>query len=80
MEKNCQSLNDSFLKKSVPKQVFSACEKGPLFSVFSLFWKYAQLCRAVVSKPLNPQRLMGHHWKNNIRSFHLVPWGILCDR
>ena len=33
------SSNDSFLKKSVPKQVFSACENGAFFSVLDFFGK-----------------------------------------
>ena len=44
-----QSLNDSFLEK----KNFGACEKD----AFSL--ENAQLCRAEVSKPIDPQRLMG---------------------
>ena len=32
-----------------------------------------------MSQPLDPQRLMGYHWKDNILSFHLVSCGILCD-
>ena len=34
---------------------------------------------AVVSKPLNPQKIKGYQLKDNVHTFHLIPSGTLCD-
>jgi len=75
-----QFSNDSFLKKKCAKNKFFVLVKMVHFLASQIFWKNAQLCRAVVSKLLDPRILMGYHWKDNIRSFHLIPCCTLCDQ
>ena len=43
---------------------------------FQHFWEFqknAPLWKAVVTRPLNLQKTMGHQWKDNIAIFHLMP-------
>ena len=80
IEKSLSVFERDLFEKKSAKNKFLVLVKKVYFLAFQIFGGNAQLCRTVVSKPLDPQMLIEYHWKDNIRSFQLVPCGTLCDR
>ena len=73
MKKSWSVFEWQHFEKSVPKKSFHRLGKRCIFQCFGFIRKNSQLCRVVVSKPLDLHILMGYHWKDNIHIFHLVP-------